>query len=476
MVRSPLLAASLVISLVLVAAGCDGDRDKAGGTRSVSLTLYIPDGANEQTEVFVREARRRSHGTLRIVVDGGTYMSPANEKRLAAALRSGSAELAFLPSRAWESQGIQTFRVLQAPFLLTGQRVLRRIVTGPVGTAILRGTDRIGVLGLALLPGAPRRVLGRRPFTTPESLRGARIRIIESATTAATVRALGAFPEVHLDSEVSPALKKGQLDGVESSTGFILQNNFQVFAHYLATNVVLFPRTDTIAVSRRAFQRLASDQQRALREAAAATLAASLHSAPTDAANLEKLCQAGVHVIRATPSDLTALRAAAEPVYQTLRRDPATANLLREVERLSAAAPSEATLMPAKCEAAPTTTNQSAGSTIPEGKYVTTLTEKDFSRFHGNAKRPTETWTTTLRGGHFWQVTTRAGEPPGDGIYTVRGNHLVTFVYLSPADFHGVRETVRWSYYRGELSFEIVSVTDPDSVVFYRAHPWHRVG
>ena len=50
----------------------------------------------------------------------------------------------------------------------------------------------------------------------------------------------------------------------------------------------------------------------------------------------------------------------------------------------------------------------------------------------------------------------------------------MTFVFQSPADYRGVQETVRWSYYRGELSFEIVSVTDPDSVVFYTAHPWHR--
>ena len=84
-------------------------------------------------------------------------------------------------------------------------------MTGPVGAAILRGTDSIGVLGLALLPGAPRRVLGRRPFTNPESLRGARIRIIDSATTAAAVRALDAIPKVYLDdSDVSPALAAGR--------------------------------------------------------------------------------------------------------------------------------------------------------------------------------------------------------------------------------------------------------------------------
>ena len=342
MFRRLLLAPSLAIALVIVAAGCGGDRDKAGGPRSVTLTLETPDGTTPLTDVFVREAKRRSHGTLRIVVAAETYSGhdPANEALLAAALRDGSAELALLPSRAWESQGVTTFQVLQAPFLVTGNRLLRRGRGGPVGAEILRGTDQIGVLGLALIPGELRRFLGRRPFTTPESLHGARIRILDSATTAAAVRALGAIPKTgYLSSQVVPALADGHLDGVESSAGFILSNNFQAFAHDLAANVVLFPRTETIAISRRAFERLASEQQKALREAAAATLAASLHPASTDAVDLERLCQAGVHLVRATPGGLAALRAEEQPVYQALRRDPITAKLLREVERLKATTP-----------------------------------------------------------------------------------------------------------------------------------------
>ena len=38
MVRSPLFAASLVISLVLVAAGCDSDADKAVLLQNFALT------------------------------------------------------------------------------------------------------------------------------------------------------------------------------------------------------------------------------------------------------------------------------------------------------------------------------------------------------------------------------------------------------------------------------------------------------
>lgn len=470
----PLMAASL--ALVISAAGCGGSGDKAGGPRSVSLTLQAPDGASDLSDVFVREVERRSDGTLKIVVEGEAYSSadPANEARLAAALRTGKAELTLLPSRAWESQGVKTFRALQAPFLVTDDTLLRRIVSGPVSREILRGTDRIGVVGLTLLPDSLRRTLGRRAFTNLDALRGARIRIVDSATTAAGLRALGAIPVTgYVADQVGPGLTRGRLDGTESSAGSILDNNYQAVAKYLPANVVLFPKTNTIAISRRAFERLSSEQQDALREAAAATLAASLENRSPDAADLERLCQAGVRLARATPAELAALHDAVEPVYEALRRDPATAKILSQIEQLKAAAPHSATT---KCEASQAAPAAGSGPTIPEGTYVTILTPADFQGFAGKIPEQPETWTTTLRDGRFRQIltpTTR-DQPPGYGTYTIRGDR-VTFFFQSPNQLPGVRETVRWSYYRGELSFTIVSVADSAGKILYTAHPWRKI-
>ena len=316
MVRGPIRAAVLATALVVVAAGCGGSSDKAGGSRSVTLTLDAPDGANDLTAVFVREAERRAKGTLEIEVDGDAYSSadPANEARLAAALQNGVRDLTVLPSRAWESQGVKTFRALQAPFLVSQDELLRRILRSPIASEILDGTAKIDVIGLALLPDSLRRTLGRRPLTNLDSLHGARIRIVDSATTAAGLRALGAVPVTGYDaSQVGPGLASGRLDGAESSAGSILDNSYQSVAKHLPANVVLFPKTTTIAVSRRAFERLTSVQQRALREAAAATLAVALEPGSSDGADLEQLCQAGVQLARANPAELAALRAAVEP-------------------------------------------------------------------------------------------------------------------------------------------------------------------
>ena len=114
---------------------------------------------------------------------------------------------------------------------------------------------------------------------------------------------------------------------------------------------------------------------------------------------------------------------------------------------------------------------------FPEGTYVTTLTAEDFPGFAGDVADQVGTWTITLRDGRFREVLTptRATQPPGYGTYTARGNE-VTFVFRSPNQMPGARETVRWSYYRSELSFEIVAVADSAGAAFYTAHPWRSVG
>ena len=56
--------------------------------------------------------------------------------------------------------------------------------------------------------------------------------------------------------------------------------------------------------------------------------------------------------------------------------------------------------------------------------------------------------------------------------------HNVTFVYvkqLPTSTPTPLPETVRWSYFQGQLTFTIVNVADPSSRVLYAAHPWLKV-
>ena len=194
MFRSPLLP-HLAAVLVTRAAGCGGSGDKAGGPRAPADPRGPGRGERPDRRLRPRgraplpRDARRSWSRARLFERATPSTSPAGG---GAAHRRRRPDLA--PSRAWESQGVTTFRALQAPFLVTDEALLRRIVSGPIGAEILRGTDRIGVIGLALLPDA---LAGRSAAARSRSLAICAGPGSESSTQPRpppALRALGAIP------------------------------------------------------------------------------------------------------------------------------------------------------------------------------------------------------------------------------------------------------------------------------------------
>ena len=65
---------------------------------------------------------------------------------------------------------------------------------------------------------------------------------------------------------------------------------------------------------------------------------------------------------------------------------------------------------------------------------------------------------------------------PLEGRYVVKGDE-VTFTYTTCQSSGCIApETVRWSYFDGQLTFAIVDVADTGSRVIYTAHPWRKTG
>jgi hypothetical protein len=118
------------------------------------------------------------------------------------------------------------------------------------------------------------------------------------------------------------------------------------------------------------------------------------------------------------------------------------------------------------------------GATIPPGDYVTTDTVADF-RAGGVQSGPDWnkpiTWTFHLHPDGKLEQTQTPDYPdagPIYGRYVVHGDE-VSFIWNAAAGL--TPETVRWSYFGGQLTFSIVSVQDTPGRVMYTAHPWRKV-
>jgi hypothetical protein len=260
------------------------------------------------------------------------------------------------------------------------------------------------------------------------------------------------------------------LDGVESSTKAVSDNDYVHVAPYLPSNLALFAKAQTIAVRRSVFAELSSADRAALRAAAVATVR---HAAPAarERSELAGLCRQGLRIVAAKEGALAALRRAAAPAYAALERDPPTRAVIHSIMRLELRQPAAAASALPQCPRVEAG-SKAAAAAFPQGKFASRITAADFRR--GGATQESNfpvPFVLTFKNGR-WHTNEH---PQFGGRYVVQGDEI-TFVIEHPLENKGQRETVKWSLYRGELTFEIVSVADSGSRVIYTAHPWRRVG
>jgi hypothetical protein len=283
------------------------------------------------------------------------------------------------------------------------------------------------------------------------------------------LRSLKAVPLTSFTSkQVTTALEKADLDGAESSTRSISDNGYVHVAPYLPSNLALFAKTQTIAIRRPVFDRLGPADRAAIRAAAAATVARA-DPAAQERSEVSRLCRQGLRLVAASAADLASLRRASASAYAALGRDAATGAQIRAIEQLKQDQPEAASSLPG-CRRR--NGSHRPAARFPQGRFSTMLTPGDFRRGGATMDPNFPVPFVVTIGRSRWHTNE---DPQFGGRYVVHGDEL-TFIIDHPAENNGQSETLKWSYYRGELTFKIVDVADSGSRVIYTAHPWRRIG
>ncbi|HEX5896303.1 MAG TPA: TRAP transporter substrate-binding protein DctP [Thermoleophilaceae bacterium] len=480
---------ALIVTLLLgAAAGCsvngDGDGDKAGGSNEPKLLrLAVADDSEQPDAPFARyfadRVSRLSGGSLRVRVvwDAAGQDTPGYELGIARLVRDGDFELGWMGARAWDRMGITSFQALQAPFLVTDHELLNRITTGPLAARMLGGLDGQGFVGLAVVPEHLRYAFGvRKPLASPDDFAGARVRVRPSGASDALMRALGATP-VHISGDdVGDAVANGEIDGAEASLG---TNSAEEGERHLTPNLPLFPKTLTLFAGEGAYDRLGEDQRKVLREAARQTTAYAAEHAPSERALTREFCRLGppVTALDASPADVAALEAAAQPVYTQLERDPQTKALIAAFRGLKATTPARpaATASAGCAETAPIAVGRKQSASTLNGTYHWRTTDSGAqaaARIVGGVVHDRDVGTLgkmTLRDGRWLMGE---GDHPEDysGSYEIIGRRLV---------FDWGDTTLVFSFTRdqdGTLRLKPVPPMNTGDAVVWAGGPWRRVG
>jgi tripartite ATP-independent transporter DctP family solute receptor len=133
------------------------------------------------------------------------------EKEVAEGLRLGSVQASLFTISALSSW-VPDGQLLDLPFLFRDRAHLKRVLAGPLGEELKRKYEAQGFVVLGFINYGARHLLAKEPLTTPASVKGKRIRVIQSPLHTELWSGFGAHPTPIPIPETYNALKTGVVD------------------------------------------------------------------------------------------------------------------------------------------------------------------------------------------------------------------------------------------------------------------------
>lgn len=279
-------------------------------------------------QVFKKEVARLTNSQLQVDVFPAMQLGGAKEN--VDAVRSGTLALTWVGA-AFLSRIAPELEAVSLPFVFSGREAAFRVIDGPVGDAIDRKLQQKGFISLGWMELGMRHVTNsQRPVRTAADLQGLKIRLQPNETHLNTFRALGANPVAMDVKELYSALEQRVVDGQENPYTVIASNRFSEVQTHLSNTGHFF---DFIAVvaSKRAFEQLKPEFQKAVREAMATTIAHQRRLAAEDEARRFAELKAKMSFTEVSPAAREEMRKAALPAVLESVKKRAGADLVKQV-------------------------------------------------------------------------------------------------------------------------------------------------
>jgi TRAP-type C4-dicarboxylate transport system substrate-binding protein len=448
------LAWLVLPALTLAAAGCGGT--KAGGAgpqHTVVLTIATHESDDRGLREYIAAVSRLSAGSIKLELrEDWRHQDIAYDRATVGDVRVGKVDLAEVAVRPLDELGVHDFEAVTAPFLVDGFALEQKLLASPLTDRMLPAVRRVGVEGLAMLPGELRRPFGlTRRLLQPSDYRDAVIGIRPSRLAAATLRTLGASTRGYTSHELPPFV----FDGAELDLVTLEGNEYDIEGSSLTANVAFWPNASVVVANGNVLGELTAEQRDVLHRAGRKALAPAIARLRNeDRVEAGILCRRGrVAFVTATPSQVDALRAAVLPVYAELMNNPKTGRFIREIDAMKRKSSHERVVpcfAPSPPEKAATlldgtwemTASSAVAGEVDAGRYLMILR-------HGRvfAIRP-------------WKST---------GTFAVHGD---TVLFRSSDGEYGV---YRWNLFRDTLTLRYVPGREEGAPNPTFA-PWHRVG
>jgi len=291
----------LLITLLIVILGCS--QQKGNRILKLAHSLDVNHSVHLAMVKMGKDLDSISGGKLLLEIYPSQQLG--SERECIELLQIGSLDITKVSVGVMENFAPK-MKVLGLPYLFRDKKHAFDVLDGPIGQNLLdEGTD-FWIKGLCYYDAGSRSFYTKdKPISTPEDLKGQKIRVMESVTAMNMVKNLGGSPTPISWGELYTSLQQGVVDGAENNPpSFYYSRHYEVCKYYSLDEHTMLP--DVLIMGTHIWDKLSDSEKKWLKIAVSNSLIYQRKLWETSEKEaLEAVEAAGVKIIRPDKSNFS---------------------------------------------------------------------------------------------------------------------------------------------------------------------------
>lgn len=287
-------------------------------TREFSVSTVLSEAFpwGQAATKWAELVEERSEGRIKLKIYPNAQLVSGDQTREFSAMRSGLIDMAVGSTINWSPQ-VPEVNLFSLPFLMPDNAAVDAITQGKAGEMVFAAIEKRGVMPLAWGENGFREISNSRgAISSPDDLKGLKVRVVGSPLFLDTFNTLGANPTQMSWTDALPALTTGAVDGQENPLAVYdvaradrASQKYLTLWHYMNDPLIF-------GVSQRVWKTLPAEDQQLLQQAAIDAGQWEIEKSRSELEEtLDRIRERGVEVTELTPEQHKAFVNATQSVY-----------------------------------------------------------------------------------------------------------------------------------------------------------------
>ena len=324
MKKSLIFVLCLVVAFSLVLAGCGGKKEEPKKTeaKKISIKMSVTTPAetspwNIAAKKWAELVKERTKGRVEITTFPNEQLSSGNQQKGIEQVAAGITG-ASIHSTIIYSVIEPKLAVVSMPWILPNNAAVDKAMKGAPGEEIKKLVRAKGIEPLAFGENGFRHwTNSKKPLTSPEDMKGLKMRVPGMKMYISLFKAMGADPTAMSFSEVFTALQQGTIDGQENPISVIYTSKLQEVQKYLTIcNYSYDPLV--LGINKKLYDSMDKETQDILKKAAEEAMALNIKLTREDEAKQleDRKKKNGLQVNVLTPEQIKVFQGTTAAVYK----------------------------------------------------------------------------------------------------------------------------------------------------------------